>query len=51
MDRGAWRALVRGVAEESDRTKQLNNNNNKKHGFVVVVHKEWPPVPRVIFYF
>ena len=28
MDRGAWRALVHGVAEESDTTKQLNNNNN-----------------------
>ena len=28
MDRGAWRATVQGVAEESDRTWQLNNNIN-----------------------
>ena len=27
MDRGAWRATVRGVAKESDTTEQLNNNN------------------------
>ena len=25
MDRGAWRATVHGVAEESDTSEQLNN--------------------------
>ena len=28
MDRGAWRAIVHGVAKESDTTYQLNINNN-----------------------
>ena len=27
MDRGAWRATVCGVAEESDTTERLSNNN------------------------
>ena len=27
MDRGAWRAAVRGVAKESDMTEGLNSNN------------------------
>ena len=27
MDRGAWRAAVHGVAQESDKTEQLNNSN------------------------
>ena len=26
-DRGAWKAIVHGVAEESDTTEQLNNSN------------------------
>ena len=26
MDRGAWRAIVHGVAKESDMTEQLNDN-------------------------
>ena len=29
MDRGAWQAILEGVAKELDRTQQLNNNNNK----------------------
>ena len=29
MDRGAWRAIVHGVAKESDTTEQLNNNNTQ----------------------
>ena len=28
MDRGAWRATIHGVAEESDTTEQLNDNNS-----------------------
>ena len=28
MDRGAWWAIVLGVAQESGMTEQLNNNNN-----------------------
>ena len=28
MDRGAWWAIVPGVAQESGMTEQLNNNNN-----------------------
>ena len=28
MDRGAWRAIVRGVAKESDTIYQLNINTN-----------------------
>ena len=27
MDRGAWWAIVRGLAKELYKTKQLNNNN------------------------
>ena len=30
MDRGAWRATVLGVAEESDMTQQLNKQNKIK---------------------
>ena len=26
MDRGAWRAIVHGVAKESDMTEQVNDN-------------------------
>ena len=26
MDRGAWRAIVHGIAKESDMTEQLNDN-------------------------
>ena len=29
MDRGAWQAIVHGVAKELDMTKQLNNNFTK----------------------
>ena len=27
MDRGAWQAIVHGVAEELDTTEQINDNN------------------------
>ena len=29
MDRGAWQAIVCGVAKESDTTYQLNNNSTQ----------------------
>ena len=30
MDRGAWRAMARGVAKELDMTERLNNRSLKK---------------------
>ena len=30
MDRGAWRATVRGVTKDLGTTQQLNNNSNNK---------------------
>ena len=29
MDRGAWRATVQRVAEDSDMTERLKNNSNQ----------------------
>ena len=34
MDRGAWWAIVHGVAKESDMTWELNCNTADKEGFV-----------------
>ena len=31
MDRGAWWAIVHGVAKESEMTKRLSNNKNTEH--------------------
>ena len=30
MDRGAWRAIVRGIAKELDTTWRVNSNNNNR---------------------
>ena len=36
MDRGAWQAVVHGVAKEPDRTQELNNNNNNNNNRISV---------------
>ena len=44
MDRGAWRATVRGVAKESDKTGWLSNNKSHVAGGMVwgsVLALEW----------
>ena len=33
MDRGAWWAIIRGVAKESDTTQWLNNNSKDYSAF------------------
>ena len=33
MDRGAWRAIVHGVAKELDTAEQLNKNNNSYYSW------------------
>ena len=37
MDRGAWWAMVHGIAKESDMTERLSNN----HLFAILKSKKW----------
>ena len=41
MDRGAWRAAVRGVTEESDRTETTERRAGCRDGWAAV----WPLTP------
>ena len=36
MDRGAWQAVVHGVAKEPVRTQELNNHNNNNNNRISV---------------
>ena len=56
MDRGAWRAIVHGVAEESDTAEGFNNNNkrnkvmdgslqDRQQACLFPASKRWIPTP------